>query len=1241
MNEQNIISLGYDMEKLSVQQKQIVEWLTQTYETAQKIDGIKMSFGNATGMKDYTAAAKEQKTVMDEVARAEEKLTQLRTDEAKRLAELKEQIRQTTQENKLAAQVANSQADSLDQLRAKLIQAQKAYDSMSKQMREGSQEGKDAKAKVDSLTASIKGLEEGTGRFGRNVGNYSGSVKPLESLLQQLKANIDKVTQSGGANAEQIQHMQQQYAAVNAAATTASNGFVSVTQEIRQSEKALQTLRAAGLGETEQFREMQTELAKVRREFNEFAESQKIIEAEVPALAAMTTAAKGLSGVYGIGASASALFADGNEKVEKELSKLMAVMTLIQSLEEARQLIEKKSVILNQLQAFSTSVLTKAKQMLGIANVEQAATTEATTIAMEGEAIATEQAAAATVTLQGVLIASGIGAIIIALVYGVGKLVGVVSDWVNADEKAIEKQKELAALSKELNEILKAQTEIIADDAQKVVDMYQLQLDKSKAIGSTQEQQFAIERKINEAKLSQARQVVESYGATEDGVIQLSLKYSEQNEVLSRLITKEAEYISKGEKVPEKLKTKIDAQKEVTSLTKANLDEQKNAMENQDKAEKAIQVQKLAEAKFTSDQLRKIALEDVNIEQGLIQAKNAAILGNEYSTLEQRLSALKSNAKSRKEILNAELKNTLDDSTVSEKDKAEAIKKNAAEIKKINIESKQVIFKTNDDYRKRDVTAVANTNRAILDNEIKTKQEIANSDTFSLDVRLEALKQYSEDQKKNVLADAALQKSTKVMTAKELAELDSKTQIQLSTITTEGEIKRVEIIKSSFDKIKSLNAENIAAIEAFNVENQSKIAVRYSEDIQALNKQFEGKKVSLKKYARERDLIDYKYSINQAALAVNQAKDQAKVLDAFLKNGATIEELERHKADVMAQISADTSDIQRKLHEAELKRTEDELNAKRDAQKQINKLVEDGANAEKAASDAKKEHDTKLREVKLKELQDTIQKVQETANQVASIIGGILDIQFTNQKNAIQDIENAQQESYSAEIERINNSTLSEQDKADKLKILEAQRQAQKDKNAKDQKKADLEKAKFDKDIAIMNIILTTAMAVVKALPNIPLSILAGAMGAAELAVAIATPLPKYAKGTDGVVSPHFGIYGEAGPELIHKPGQSPFIADKATVDYLPIGTKITPLSNLELFAAAERTQSKNLQMAAYADTLNSRAYTEMMKAQSRAITNSIDGQTSALVRAITKSRPVVKVVNSGNYDSFINKNVR
>lgn len=90
-----------------------------------------------------------------------------------------------------------------------------------------------------------------------------------------------------------------------------------------------------------------------------------------------------------------------------------------------------------------------------------------------------------------------------------------------------------------------------------------------------------------------------------------------------------------------------------------------------------------------------------------------------------------------------------------------------------------------------------------------------------------------------------------------------------------------------------------------------------------------------------------------------------------------------------------------------------------------------------------------------------------------------------------------------------------------------------------EKKKAELERkrARRAKAVAIFEAIVNTAAAVVKSLPNLPLAIATGALGAVQIGTIASTPLPAFADG--GIVSgPTVGLMGEyaganTNPEVI------------------------------------------------------------------------------------------------------------
>lgn len=75
-----------------------------------------------------------------------------------------------------------SEKDSLKSLRAQLSNLTKQYDELSKAEREAA-DGKKLQKQINDITKELKGAEEGTQRFYRNVGNYAGSLSGLFGTL--------------------------------------------------------------------------------------------------------------------------------------------------------------------------------------------------------------------------------------------------------------------------------------------------------------------------------------------------------------------------------------------------------------------------------------------------------------------------------------------------------------------------------------------------------------------------------------------------------------------------------------------------------------------------------------------------------------------------------------------------------------------------------------------------------------------------------------------------------------------------------------------------------------------------------------------------------------------------------------------------------------------------------------------------------------------------------------------------
>lgn len=97
----------------------------------------------------------------------------------------------------------------------------------------------------------------------------------------------------------------------------------------------------------------------------------------------------------------------------------------------------------------------------------------------------------------------------------------------------------------------------------------------------------------------------------------------------------------------------------------------------------------------------------------------------------------------------------------------------------------------------------------------------------------------------------------------------------------------------------------------------------------------------------------------------------------------------------------------------------------------------------------------------------------------------------------------------------------------------------------REQAKIKQKQAKSEKDAALFNILIATAVGIAKVAPNPVLIALTAAIGAIQAALVASKPLPKFWKGTKH--APDSFIAGDRGRELVSKDGKG-YIAEKPTI---------------------------------------------------------------------------------------------
>jgi hypothetical protein len=184
----------------------------------------------------------------------------------------------------------------------------------------------------------------------------------------------------------------------------------------------------------------------------------------------------------------------------------------------------------------------------------------------------------------------------------------------------------------------------------------------------------------------------------------------------------------------------------------------------------------------------------------------------------------------------------------------------------------------------------------------------------------------------------------------------------------------------------------------------------------------------------------------------------------------------------------------------------------------------------------------------------------------ASLFDGITSIVTSAFDARIEQIEEEQEKNEEAgeeELERIEDLAESgaiSTEEAEARKRAAEDRTAQRDKELEKQK-AELKQkqARWDKANSIIQATIATALAVTKALPNFVLAAIVGALGAAQIAMIAAQPIPKYAKGTDN----HPGglaIVGDGGRQEVIETDNGAYITPSVpTLVDIPKRAKVIP----------------------------------------------------------------------------------
>lgn len=377
----------------------------------------------------------------------------------------------------------------------------------------------------------------------------------------------------------------------------------------------------------------------------------------------------------------------------------------------------------------------------------------------------------------------------------------------------------------------------------------------------------------------------------------------------------------------------------------------------------------------------------------------------------------------------------------------------------------------------------------------------------------------------------------------------------------------------------------------------------YTLKLNQLEKQREAEIAEAKKTGADVALINAKYRKQEEDLLEEHIQKQMEILNKKSANAqlradadyeAKVEQLEKeysaeirnakHTGKTVEQINADynrrRTEIDNQYADDTLQRQIDLISSqlqfedmgkeeREKLQLELTKLTKQlarqRADAEKQATEEAVQADEAAAAKRKQNLQDWAQRAGEAIGRISDFMSALYD----NQIQKIEELLEAEQTRYDQEVSHIDylaeHGAITTEEAEIRKRDAAAATAAKQEQLEKKKAQIEYRKAMVEKANTIAQIGMATALGIMQALamfpPNIPLASFIGAMGAIQLATALAQPIKAYAEGTKG--KPHPGglaLVGDGGSqELVMYDGKAYVTPDSPTLVDLPRGAEVIP----------------------------------------------------------------------------------
>lgn len=273
-------------------------------------------------------------TDTDRLTRAARDLAFAESENAKRLAELKQAQKEANEINKLVVKINQSAEGSYNRLSAQYSLNKIFLNNMTVEEREATEEGRKLVAETKAIYEEMKRLQEATGKTSLNVGNYSDAAKGL-------------------------------------------------TTQIENQTKQLALLRLEGKQGSDEYNRLAKETAILRDAVKDATKEITNMASDTSMLDSVLGLAAGASGGFAAFTGAMELFGAQSEDVQEAQKKLQAAIAITTGVQAIQNAVQKQSAVMLGISRIQMAALSKAQVYNRLVTMQGTKATLAATVAQK------------------------------------------------------------------------------------------------------------------------------------------------------------------------------------------------------------------------------------------------------------------------------------------------------------------------------------------------------------------------------------------------------------------------------------------------------------------------------------------------------------------------------------------------------------------------------------------------------------------------------------------------------------------------------------------------------------------------------------------------------------------------------------------------------------------------------------------------------------------------------------------